>query len=250
VTVGQGALAWEESEEVRELRTLADSVRDEIGDAARAGADGMRLLVGVGAMVDELSVIEPRAARSVWNMQPRASFDPEDPGYDLTESSIARGIETQLVTRASTLSVNPLLGAIYPNARICPVFLRAIIVDEQVVVVEGLDTVEGFATAWLTTRSDFVVPILEIWRRTLAMSRPLLGPGEDPPLTRRQVKVACLLGLGEKDQTIARRLGLSGRTVEREVRAILEALGARGRTEAVMLMRGRGINGRLRDRRL
>jgi len=64
------------------------------------------------------------------------------------------------------------------------------------------------------------------------------------------VRVACLLALGEKDQTIARRLGLSGRTVEREVRVVLQALGARGRTEAVMLMRGRGINGRLKDRRL
>ena len=245
------SLAFEdESAEVRELRTLADMVRDELGDAARAGARGMRRLTGVGDIVDELTLLEPQARRSVWSMQPRADFDPEDPGYELVESSRSRGVATQLVTRANTLSVNPLLGSIYPNARIGPVFMTAIVIDEETVVVEGLDTVDGYSTAWLTSRADFVVPVLDIWRRTLAQSRPLLAPGEEPALTQRQVRVACLLALGEKDQTIARRLGLSGRTVEREVRVVLQALGARGRTEAVMLMRGRGINGRLKDRRL
>ena len=36
---------------------------------------------------------------------------------------------------------------------------------------------------------------------------------------------------------------MSVRSVERDVHAILTELGARSRTEAVLLMRGRGVNG-------
>ena len=49
--------------------------------------------------------------------------------------------------------------------------------------------------------------------------------------------------VGERDKAIAQTLNLSLRTVEREVHRILEVLGAGGRTEAVLLMRGRGVNG-------
>ena len=49
--------------------------------------------------------------------------------------------------------------------------------------------------------------------------------------------------MGEKDKAIARALVCPTRTIEREVHAILAALGAGSRTEAVLLMRGRGVNG-------
>jgi DNA-binding NarL/FixJ family response regulator len=49
--------------------------------------------------------------------------------------------------------------------------------------------------------------------------------------------------VGAKDQSIARALGTSPRTVERDIRTVLSELGASSRTEAVLLMRGRGVNG-------
>ena len=134
---------------------------------------------------------------------------------------------------------NPLLPSLYPSTRTGPVFLRALVVDEARVLVEGLDTADGEPTAWLTDRMDFVVPVLEIWERTRARSSPVLGPGESPGLSKRQVEVARLLATGAKDQAIARQLDMSARTVERDVRAILEELGVRSRTEAVLAMSGR-----------
>jgi DNA-binding CsgD family transcriptional regulator len=243
VTGTRTPLAEEDSEEVRELRTSAEMVRDDLAEASAVGVEGLRRLVGESQIVEELAVLQPRARRSVWDMRPRTSFDPADPRFALDEASQAGGLDTVLVTRPHTLTVNPLLPSIYPTARIGPVYLQAIVLDQSVVVVEGPDTVDGHPTAWATDRRDFVVPVLEVWRRTVSMSRPLLGAGEVPALTPRQVQVACMLALGEKDQTIARRLSLSGRTVERDVRVVLEVLGARGRTEAVLLMRGRGLAG-------
>ncbi len=236
----RGSRGDDESHDVRELRMMADTVREALIDASGMSHDlELVRLVGTRQISDTLQRLEPSAEQSVWDMQPVMQFDPEDPGPALTEASRARGIGSELVTRPTTLLGNPLLPSRYPAARVGPVFLRALVVDEVRVLVEGRDTADGEPTAWLTDRMDFVVPVVEIWRRTLALSTPVLGPGEEPALTRRQLLVARLLAVGEKDQAIARRLELSARTVEREVRTILGQLGVRSRTEAVLTMSGR-----------
>lgn len=237
----RGSRGDEESHDIRELRVMADTVREALIDASGMSHDlELVRLVGTRRIAGTLERLEPSAEQSVWNMQPAMQFDPEDPGPGLTEASRARGIDTELVTRPTTLLTNPLLPSMYPAARVGPVFLRALVVDEVRLLVEGRDTADGEPTAWLTDRMDFVVPVVEIWRRTLALSIPVLGPGEEPALSKRQLRVARLLALGEKDQAIARRLDLSARTVEREVRTILGQLGVRSRTEAVLTMSGRG----------
>ena len=229
-----------EPEDVRELRTMADTVREALLDASLiAHGDELLRYVGLAEIAACLTRLEPSAQRTVWNMQPRLQYDPHDPGPTLSGASQRRGVETILITRPATLLANPLLPSLYPSTRTGPVFLRALVIDEGRVLVEGLDTADGEPTAWLTDRMDFVVPVLEIWERTRAMSSPVLGPGESPGLSKRQVEVARLLATGAKDQAIARQLDMSARTVERDVRAILEELGARSRTEAVLAMSGR-----------
>ena len=54
------------------------------------------------------------------------------------------------MTRPATLVSNPLLSSMHPHLRTGPVFLRALVVDEARVLIEGLDTADGEATAWLT----------------------------------------------------------------------------------------------------
>ena len=71
-----------------------------------------------------------------------------------------------------------------------------------------------------------MVLVLELWQRTLALSVPVLAPGQQQ-LSPRQLRVALLLAVGEQDQVIARQLELSARTVEREVRAVLLTMSGR-----------------------
>jgi DNA-binding CsgD family transcriptional regulator len=233
------------SAEVVELRRLSSALRERLSRAEASGeADpGLRHLVGIREMVRELARMEPSAQRSLWVLQPHYFYDPEDPGVELTHSTQARGVTTLLVTRPATLDVHPLLPSIFPTTRVAPVFIGAMIVDEEQAMIAGEDSLHGDRTAWLTDRPDLLGDVLELWHRTLALSTPVLEPGTQPPLSRRQLRVAQLLAVGEKDQAIARRLDMSARTVEREVAAILAELGARSRTEAVLLMRGRGVNG-------
>lgn len=223
------------------LRDLARRLDDEVSQEVLDGGGTttrLRLLgEGIEAILAGIETLEPLAKRSVWNLQPQFYFDPEDPGLELNDRSRARGLELGLVTTQESVRRNPLLSSVIPQARVGPVFTQAILVDESLAVLAGPRTEAGAATAWTTTDRELVRLVGEVWTQTLALSRPV-GSGE-PRLNRRQVEVACLIACGETDRSVSRRLDISLRTVERDVRTILDLLGARSRTEAVLTMRGR-----------
>lgn len=232
-----------------ELRGLADDVRARVAESVRRGTGAdLRHLVGVQEMVAELRRVEPLARRTCRVMQPQYFYDPEDPGVQLTRVARARGVPTELITRPRTVETHPLLPSIFPNTLLGPVFLRSMVVDGELAIVEGLDTAAGDRTSWATSRPEIVESLVALWDRTVPLCAPILPPGTPPPLTERQLEIARLIAVGEKDQTIARLLHLSERTVEREVGRVLRELGARSRAEAVLLMRGRGVNGGLPPR--
>jgi DNA-binding CsgD family transcriptional regulator len=244
VVTGGTTSGLDEPVEVTRLREQADAVRSLLTREARDHAgDDLRRLVGLQELVTELRRMAPLAQSQVWVMQPRYFYDPEDPGVALARRARLRGVETSLLTRPVTLRTHPLLSSIYPSTRLGPVFLRAMVVDEAQLLVEGPDTADGERSSWSTSRPAVVRAVIDHWHASLALAEPILPPGAEPPLTERQLEVCRLLAVGEKDQVIARTLGTSARTVERDVRSILSELGASSRTEAVLLMGGRGVNG-------
>ncbi|SDS32499.1 regulatory protein, luxR family [Nocardioides scoriae] len=237
-----------ETAEIRGLRQQTESVLALVAEAAAtARPEGepteVRPLVGLAALIGELRRLEPQVRRSSWVMQPQYAYDPEDPGIELTRQARSRGVDDRLITRPATLRTHPLLPSIFPHALVGPVFLRAMVIDDRLALIGGPDDAFGNRVSWRTTSREIVDAVLALWHDTAAHCRPVLEPHQQPPLTLRQLDVARLLCVGEKDKAIARLLDLSARTVEREVSAILRSLGASSRTEAVLLMRGRGVNG-------
>jgi len=234
----------DEPVEASRLRAQADAIRTLLArEALDRSGDDLRRLVGLQQLVTELRRMAPLAREEVWVLQPRYFYDPEEPGVALARRARDRGVQTLLITRPSTLRTHPLLPSIYPRTRVGPVFLRAMIVDGTGLLVEGPDTAEGERSSWSTSRPEVVGAVVEHWHATRELSEPILPAGTEPPLSERQLEVCGLLAVGEKDQVIARILGTSERTVERDVHTILGELGASSRTEAVLLMRGRGVNG-------
>lgn len=235
-----------ETPDIRRLREQSDEVQSlvvELADKGARGADEVRPLVGLGALVGELRRLEPLAQRTSRVLQPDYSYDPEDPGVALVQRAEARGVEQHLITAPHSLRTHPLLSSIFPRALTGPVFLRAMIIDESAALVGGRPDAFGNRVSWSTRSPEVIGTVLDLWRATVPHCKRVLEADEDPPLTRRQLDVAKLLCTGEKDKSIARILDLSARTVEREVSAILRMLKATSRTEAVLLMRGRGVNG-------
>ena len=190
-----GRSELDEPAEVVDLRARSNAVRDLIDRAARDDdrSGDPRLVVGLSGMVEELLRLEPSAERSAWVMQPRYFYDPEEPGVELSRAAQARGVQTQLVAPPSTVQTQPLLPSIFPTTRLAPVFLRAMIVDEQRMLVGGRDTADGQRTSWYTARPDVVAAMLDLWRRTLALSDP------DPAAGHRAAAVAATARGGPAD---------------------------------------------------
>ena len=65
------------------------------------------------------------------------------------------------------------------------------------------------------------------------------SPLED--LTPRQQEVLCLLGEGLETPAIARRLGIAEETARNHIRALLRAMGAHSRLEAVLMGQRAGV---------
>jgi DNA-binding CsgD family transcriptional regulator len=175
--------------------------------------------------------------------QPDYGYDPEDVGVPLTRKARARGVETELITRPATVATHPLLSSLFPTALLGPCFLRALVIDSRQAIVGGVDDAEGKRISWITDLPELVEAVNDLWHATGPLCTPVLAEGEAPPLNERQLEVARLICLGEKDDAIARMLSVSVRTVEREVATVLSVLDARSRAEAVLAMRGRGVNG-------
>ncbi len=225
------------------LRTRAVELVDRLAATAQDRRGSVQQIIGLPAMVLQLRRIAPAATRSVWVMQPDYSYDPEEPGLPLARAARERGVNPQLITRPTTVDTHPLLCSIYPSTLLGPAFLRALVIDGRQVMVGGPDDADGQRTTWYTTVPDVVEEVIEFWLATQALCTPILPLGDQPPLSERQLEVARLMCLGEEDDAIARTLRLPLETVEDEVQAVLDELGARNRTEAALNMRGRGVNG-------
>jgi DNA-binding CsgD family transcriptional regulator len=232
-----------ESPQVADLRARSASLVTRLATLAHERAGAVQHLVGLPALVLQLRRIAPAATDSARVMQPQYAYDPEEPGVALTRAARLRGVETKLITRPATVDTHPLLSSIFPTTLLGPVFLRALIIDGRQLIVGGPDDASGRRTSWYTTVPDVVEEVTGLWEDTVGQCRPILEPGEQPPLTDRQLQVAQLLCVGEDHGAIARTLRTSAETVQREVRAILDHLGARNPTEATLVMRGRGVNG-------
>ncbi|WP_165914521.1 LuxR family transcriptional regulator [Streptomyces sp. AcE210] len=87
---------------------------------------------------------------------------------------------------------------------------------------------------------DALIALFEgVWAKAVPLGPPALpqGPTE---LDERSRQIVLLLSGGLKDESIARVLGVSRRTVQKHVSSIMETLGAKTRFQAALLARERG----------
>lgn len=191
-----------------------------------------------------LAHLERRTQHEVINMQPRLTFDPEDLAWDLHDRSEARGVTLRLIVPPRTLTFHPLLTSLGPEVFFGPVTLQGILIDQRLAVLPGLTTPDGDPVAWLATGGEFLANARELMAATLAESVAARGPGVERPLNRRQFEVARMICLGRTDAAIARQLGISERTVARDIVVVLGVTGAKSRGEAILNMLGRGRHSR------
>ena len=197
-----------ENPDARRLHAQSNALVESLARLALEDDVRIRRLVGLGELVTQLRALEPKARETSWVLQPHYAYDPEDPGVELTRSARARGVETQLVTRPSTVRTHPLLSSIFPQTLLGPCFLGAMVVDQRLAIVGGPDDLEGNRTAWFTNLPEIVEAVCDLWRATLPLCEPILQPGERAaadraPARRRPAAVRGREGQGDRPAAAA-----------------------------------------------
>ncbi|PRY57031.1 regulatory LuxR family protein [Knoellia remsis] len=218
---------------------------NEVAHPGRPLPDGLALFgIGHAEVTRSLVALEQRTRHSAWNIHPQPSFDPEDGAYELDRRSRERGLDLRMITPPRTLRFNPLLTSLSPNLLLGPAMFRLLLLDRTIALLDGPPMPDGETTFWIVTGGSLLEDSIALWDATLRESRRAVPEGSPPPLDRRQLEVARGVCLGRTDAAIARQLGISQRTVARDVAAILEVTGARSRGEAILNMLGRGRQSR------
>lgn len=116
--------------------------------------------------------------------------------------------------------------------------LKMVVADDDTALIMVRTTSESWRGSMLVRRSPLLDSLVTLFETLWRLAVPLPRVGDEPStgtpdrLGTRDHRVLMLLAGGATDETIARQLGLSTRTVERRVRAMLDQLGAETRFQA------------------
>ncbi len=175
---------------------------------------------------------------------------------DVQRQRSAEGVRFLTVYDTSVLEAPPAataltrLRALGEQVRVLRgVPLKMVIADDETALVMLRTPQDAWRGSMLVRRSPLLESLTTLFETLWRLSVPL--PRNAPPLavaadaardlpTARDRQVLVLLAGGATDETIARQLGLSTRTVERRVRAMLDRLGAETRFQAGVQAARRG----------
>ena len=251
------ALAAELERRARETRAAAHEIA-QVFFQARSNSEQrvggtiriLQSLDEISAATAELVSSGSERVRSFRSMSPRtrAIFDSPQHSHE-TPTTGAGGavLETATVYDTSVLEIDGALDVLESRERggeryrfTTSVPFSAVIVDEAgaVVDVSGFDA-SGHGSAVIRSR-PLVQGLGALYDTLWDLGSPL-SRASTRATERRDQTILALLAAGAPDATIARQTGISQRTVERRVRALMDQLGAGTRFQAGVHAARRGL---------
>jgi DNA-binding CsgD family transcriptional regulator len=162
---------------------------------------------------------------------------------------LARGVSVRAVYAAEALSLEGKaddirdLVARGEQARVVAhVPLKMVLVDRRAAVIPLTARAESArTTAVVVWQSRLCDALIELFEATWERATPVFAlPSDVPDMETIDRELLSLLNAGLKDETIARQLSLSERTVRRRVADLLARLGATSRFQAGAKASARG----------
>ncbi|MEV0158383.1 helix-turn-helix transcriptional regulator [Micromonospora sp. NPDC050686] len=204
-------------------------------EPSSAGGPVRLFAVGLPTILERLTLLERATSSVVYNLNSQSVFDPQRRERKPNQHTRERGLNGHLITGPSQhLS---LVAAAHPDTWVAPkVQMTGIVIDERVGLFAGPPTPDGRPTAWLCRDPDLITGFCQLWWETQQQAVPIHEFPGVLPLAERQLAVAALLSRGTKDATIARRLGVSPRTVTSDVGRLLDAFGVATRWEGGIVL--------------
>ncbi|WP_228121127.1 helix-turn-helix domain-containing protein [Streptomyces fagopyri] len=242
---------------IRRQQASLDAARGRFSGLHEHYLEGMRrrsLKVELVPRLEEVRAALNRAAAEckteVLTSQPGGNRVPEALEEALKRDSVtlARGVRMRTLYQhtarfngpsQSYVAAMTQLGAEYRTAH--ELFGRLIVFDREVAFIPEAGGTWG---AVIIREPSIVHYMCDIFEQTWSLAQPFSDATTDGLETvAREVDrtIARLLAAGLKDETIARRLGMSLRTARRHIADIMESLGAESRFQAGVIMASRGL---------
>jgi sugar-specific transcriptional regulator TrmB/DNA-binding CsgD family transcriptional regulator len=202
----------------------------------------VEVLDGPGAISERVATLMRSAEEEVlaFDEPPYVSGTnaPNTDEHDL----LARGVRVRAIYASEALNLDGKADDIRDlsgrgeQARVVPyVPLKMVLVDRRAAVIPLTARAESVRTTavvvWQSRLCDALIELFEAtWERATPVFSHLVGGDAEMEATDREL--LSLLNAGMKDETIARQLGLSERTIRRRVADLLSELGATSRFQA------------------
>lgn len=220
---------------------VADLVADFIGGRSRVLSGLIEEIDGGDAVRSRLYQMAGRARREVWTVNPGPAPAPRALDASRAMDTLARdrGVRARSIFSTEVLIDGPMRGylsevidagdevRVHPDP---PVLL--FVVDREIAVVPTETAAHGSGALVLHSPS-LVEPLVVLYRSLWQASLPFDPSGE--PIEADEQRLRRIVGMladGQKDEAIARRLGLSVRTVRRLISVAIGRLAAESRFQA------------------
>jgi len=251
------ALALTYERRARETRSAAHELAQVYFHARSSSATPDAGTIRILSTLDEIAAVTAeiiatgtRTVRCFRSLSPRTEAIFHSPQHSHEEPTLGAGGEALEISTVYDTQVLELDGALqvlearerggerFRFATAVP--FSAVIIDDTAAVVDvsAFDP-SGFGSALVRARA-MVGALGALHEHLWNLGSPLHRGGRATPQQRDQT-ILALLAAGAPDATIARQTGVSQRTVERRVRALMDQLGAGTRFQAGVQAARRGL---------
>lgn len=241
-----------QEELLRSKETVARTVAAYAAERPASLEDAERL-IGLDAIQSRLERLAQDLAEECCSIEPggaqsQASLDAARP---LDEQALARGVALRTIYQDSARNDAATFGYARWHTehggqiRTCPETPPRMLIFDRRIAVVPIDPENTRLGALCTSSPGIVAPLLALFEQTWEMAIPLgadhrAGSAGSDGLSPAERSLLKLLASGMTDEAAAKRLGLSLRTVRRQMAALMERLNATSRFEAGLKAAQRG----------
>lgn len=213
--------------------------------------DGAERLVGLDAIQSRLEVLGRNLTEECLSIMPggaqsQASLDASKP---LDENALARKVDMRAIYQDSvrndpaTLAYAQWTTEKGGQVRSSPILPPRLVIFDRKIAVVPIDPANSRLGALCTSAPGIVASLVTLFEQTWETAVPLGAAREPVPedgISAGERELLKLLASGLTDETAAKRLGVSLRTIRRQMSAIMERLNASSRFEAGLRAAQRG----------
>ncbi|MFF9149566.1 LuxR C-terminal-related transcriptional regulator [Streptomyces sp. NPDC014861] len=237
----------------RSKEAVARTVAAYAADRSDAGVDGAERLVGLDAIQSRLESLARDLTDECCSIEPGGAQSPASlaAARPLDERALARGVTLRTIYQDSARN-DPATFAYARwhtenggQIRTCPETPPRMLVFDRRVAVVPIDPANTRLGALCTSAPGIVMPLLALFEQTWEMAVPLgadrrAAHAAADGLSPAESALLKLLASGMTDEAAGKRLGVSLRTVRRQMAALMERLDATSRFEAGLKAAQRG----------